>query len=137
MPARYGVRTKTTDRRRTLSRVVAVAEANPCAGASRSHRDLPPRTVKILILRIVGDSVYTPQFSRDLFIDRLEIFERGGPDFARSAEMQQTRTLTGRANAGNLVQRAGRDRPAALGAVGADGIAVDFVAQGLEIEQQW
>ena len=50
--------------------------------------------------------------------------------------MQQQRALARGSDAGDFVERACGDRTAALGAVRADGIAVDFVAQALEVEQQ-
>ena len=49
--------------------------------------------------------------------------------------MHQQRLFTRRADAGDLVQRAGADRLGALFAVGADREAVRFVAQALDVEQ--
>ena len=72
---------------------------------------------------------------RDSFTDARSAFQIGKrrrPHLARGAEMQQQRALARRADAGNLVERAGADRAAAFLAVRADGEAVGFVAQALE-----
>ncbi len=65
----------------------------------------------------------------------LEVLQRGGTDLSGSAEMEQQRPLARRANAGNLIQRRGRDGTASFLPVRADYVAVRLVAQALEIEQ--
>ncbi len=64
-----------------------------------------------------------------------EVFEAGAFYGAGCAEVEEEGLFAGRANAGDIVQRAGGERLAALFAVGADGEAVGFVAQALEVEE--
>ena len=66
----------------------------------------------------------------------LEILERGVADRPRRAEMHQQGALAARADAGDLVERAGGEALGALRPVGADREAVGLVAQPLEVEEQ-
>src|SRR3546814_4937830 len=59
----------------------------------------------------------------------LEVVEAGAAHGARGAEMHQQRLFARRADAGNLVERAGADRPGALRPVRADREAVDQIGR--------
>ena len=67
----------------------------------------------------------------------LQILKRRAAYRPCRAEVHEQRLFARGADAGNFVERAGGNRLAPLRPVCADGKAVGFVAEALEIEQHW